>query len=1452
MTTVYLEDEFYESLGQRESSGNYTAENSAGYKGKYQMGEAALIDTGYVLPDDDPYDNNYSGGWTGKGGVNSTSDFLNSPAAQEQAVRELSARNWETIKALGLDAYIGTTVNGVLITKSGLIAGSHLVGVGKVKEFLESNGSSVPVDGNGVPVTEYIDEMGGRDFNPPTPGHKPDRNNADPANLQNIEPGAGDNDASDNDEVSGADNPVDKAEVKIGDGKVAISPLVLDLDGDGVELSSLASADSVYWDHNIDGFAEASGWVTGGDGLLAIDLNGDGIINNSSELFGNQTGHDNGFLALAEHDSNADGKITSEDSIWNQLRVWIDTSMEGYSQNNELHDLDSLLITSIDLNYNEVSSTINGNDVKQDSSFIIDGNTRDIVDAYFAVNLTNSIYNEDFVLDYRVTSLPSLKGYGLLPSLQISMSLDNDGAGNLFSHVKNFYDLDLLELFTSSSAASDAVRDIMFRWANIESVDPDSRGYFIDAQDLAFLEILTAQSFLQRETHTTPYIAASFDLKEAFHIVFNHIYAHLVAQSAGGELLEGDWSYDYASDSIQGVTGLNIGTLDALETEAASLTNTAERIIFWSNVVRMVEYTVGTTNLPSGDLIALEDAIYDSDNTLDLQGILDEISFHPPLYDIYSGTSGDDTLIGDVTNDEINAGSGHDTIYGLSGDDDIVAGGGNDDITAGVGSDFIKGGSGDDIYRYNIGDGVDVIRDDSGNDKIVFGAGIDINDLTFARAGNNDLLIDIDTGSYVGQILIEDHFNYTNGYIEALEFSDTSTYDLDGQTWTTTGTAGNDTLDGISSGGTNVDTIYGMDGNDTLSGGNGDDLIYGGEGNDVVSGGDDNDTLYGDAGDDVLNGNAGNDFLHAGSGNDRVNGHSGNDAYHYTSGHDIYTDTTGTDSVVLPSGYSAASTLYYRIGNDLKIVFDANNSITVVNHYSGGTIETLDFFSDTDVNLATVPATLQGTSGNDTLTGGTGNDTFYGFDGNDTMTGNNGNDSLYGGAGNDTLNGNAGDDTLEGGAGDDTVNGHTNNDIYIYTSGHDVMTDTGGTDEVRIAGGWTAEDLTFKRYSAIDPEDLVIEINGSNSVTLKNQFTSSGGWIETLRYSDNSTVTIANLQYITYGDSGNNSIVGILQGGSINDIMYGLDGDDLVDGRSGDDILYGGNGNDTLDADAGNDILHGEAGNDTLQGYQGDDIFVYTEGLDEVYDTSGTDTLWLSNGITVDGISFSSVGTDDTKITINSGTDEVLVDRLRNGSSTYHVDKITFDDGFITSLPDYAAWTNGTSGTDTLTGTSADETILGLAGNDTLDGAGGADDIHGGAGNDTVYGGAGTDLIHGGIGDDVLYGQDGLDTLFGGVGADSFVFETATAFNNVDVIRDFSLSDDDVLDLSDLLSVFDPMTDAITDFVQITESAGNSSLFVDRDGTGGTYGLQQIATLQGAIGLTNEADLYGGGTIIAA
>jgi hypothetical protein len=99
-----------------------------------------------------------------------------------------------------------------------------------------------------------------------------------------------------------------------------VSPLILDLNGDGVKTLSIDYG--VKFDHDNNGLAQATGWVDTQDGLLVFDQNNNGLIDNGSELFGNHTLNttgtiittsDNGFIALQSFDTNKDGKVDIND-----------------------------------------------------------------------------------------------------------------------------------------------------------------------------------------------------------------------------------------------------------------------------------------------------------------------------------------------------------------------------------------------------------------------------------------------------------------------------------------------------------------------------------------------------------------------------------------------------------------------------------------------------------------------------------------------------------------------------------------------------------------------------------------------------------------------------------------------------------------------------------------------------------------------------------------------------------------------------------------------------------------------------------------------------------------------------------------------------------------------------------------------------------------------------------
>jgi len=1274
----------------------------------------------------------------------------------------------------------------------------------------------------------------------------------------------------------------------IGVAETRSSPLVFDLGDSGtIDLISLANS-SAWWDLDQDGFSEHTGWVSADDGVLGRDINGNGLLDDNSELFG--TMDTDGFSILAEHDSNSDGVISAEDAIWDDLVIWQDVNENGVSDYFEVSYLSEYDIISISLEATEVSQTNQGNAITHTSTFVVDDgvsgpDTRIVHDVWFTMNETNTYYSGEYVTDFRTFYMPELRGYGTLPSLRIAMSMDNEGAGNLLDLVKNLTFKDFDDLFTEDETIVDDVRDILFRWAEVDGLTGNERGAFVDSRELGFLEKLSGTPFSQRGIYNNPQgVEAGEDIKQAFSMALNAFYGRLLIQISGSDLFifESGYdlgygkdplelfvrpAYDHVADEFPGIAGIDSSKLDELETEATGLANTGEREIFWSNVLRMIEFTIGVDNLSGGDQTALSDAIEASDVSLDMATLIADLDYVRAYGIIEAGTSGNDTINGSSGDDQLSGGIGADTISSVAGDDFIDGDSGDDILTGGLGGDFIRGSVGNDEYHYAAGDGHDTYREQStgsGNDddRIIFGAGIDINDLTLTRVGNTDIVIEIDNGTATGRIVLEDHFNYAagGGHIELLEFSDTSTFDLDGQSWTTYGTAGNDLLRGVrdGSGGLGNDTIYGYAGNDTIyvnAPNESDSLantVYGGDDNDRIYGHNGADTLYGENGDDYIEGGGGADTLSGGAGDDRLIGETGNDTYIYSGGHDYINDTSGTEVINLDAVWNGVTPQYLRTGNTLMVWFNANNTITINNHYSGNAVESMVYANSTTVNLTTVSAVSQGTSGNDTLTGTSGADTTYGYDGNDTITGANGNDVLYGGNGNDSLSGGNNNDYLDGGPGDDSMEGGGHDDTYYYASGHDYIDDSSGTDTLIFANGWTIGQMTFDRYIA-DDNDLVIGINAANSVTIEGQLGNTRD-METYTFQAGN-VTPNTIVVTFHGSSGNDTMTGIVYGGSQNDIMYGYDGNDTMNGGDGADTLYGGNDNDTMSGGQGNDIIYGGAGNDYMEGNPGADTFVYESGLDQVNDyntNSANDTLWISGGRTISDLSFSNVSTSHTKITLTASTHEIQVDYLRGGSQ-HHVEWVKFDDGFLTSLPDYASWLNGTSGNDTVAGNGSDNTLVGFAGNDTMTGGSGNDDMHGGAGNDTLDGDNGTNLLYGGDGDDILYGEGGLDTLHGGDGEDTFIFLTASAFSNVDVIRDFSVADDDVLDLTDILdTVYDPLTDDIADFISFSESSGSTFVSVDRDGTGGTYSMAQIIKLENVTGVGSAALLETNGNLLAA
>jgi hypothetical protein len=122
-----------------------------------------------------------------------------------------------------------------------------------------------------------------------------------------------------------------------------------------------------------------------------MDRNHDGIINNGTELFGTATQTasggraGNGYLALAQEDSNHDGKITALDTHFKDMKVWVDANGDGKTDAGELHALKDLGIVELDLNATSGTTVDNGNLLGLVSSYkTADGSSHEMADVWFS------------------------------------------------------------------------------------------------------------------------------------------------------------------------------------------------------------------------------------------------------------------------------------------------------------------------------------------------------------------------------------------------------------------------------------------------------------------------------------------------------------------------------------------------------------------------------------------------------------------------------------------------------------------------------------------------------------------------------------------------------------------------------------------------------------------------------------------------------------------------------------------------------------------------------------------------------------------------------------------------------------------------------------------------------------------------------------------------------------
>jgi hypothetical protein len=321
-----------------------------------------------------------------------------------------------------------------------------------------------------------------------------------------------------------------------------MSPLILDLDGlNGVE--TLGKPAGIHFDHDGNKFAEQTGWVGQNDGMLVWDKNGNGQIDNGAELFGNNTvlkngsKADNGFTALADLDSNKDGKVDANDAAASQLRVFKDANSNGVVDDGELLTLAQAGVKSLNTGYTTQAVTdANGNQHLQAGSFTTtSGQNRAMDDVWFAVDTARTVDKDLVAVNGTIAALPDLAGFGNVHSLHQAMA--RDASGKLQALVQSF------QSATDETARVKLFDQILWAWTGADWYAATSRGPNVDARKLYAVEAFVGQGFVQGGgtnggAMNFPGPNASAQLTQAYALLIDSLYSQLMAQTVYRPLYE--------------------------------------------------------------------------------------------------------------------------------------------------------------------------------------------------------------------------------------------------------------------------------------------------------------------------------------------------------------------------------------------------------------------------------------------------------------------------------------------------------------------------------------------------------------------------------------------------------------------------------------------------------------------------------------------------------------------------------------------------------------------------------------------------------------------------------------------------------------------------------------------------------------------------------------------------
>jgi Ca2+-binding RTX toxin-like protein len=473
----------------------------------------------------------------------------------------------------------------------------------------------------------------------------------------------------------------------------------------------------------------------------------------------------------------------------------------------------------------------------------------------------------------------------------------------------------------------------------------------------------------------------------------------------------------------------------------------------------------------------------------------------------------------------------------------------------------------------------------------------------------------------------------------------------------------------------------------SFSGGNGTDYLIGNSGADTIKGGTPNAPQSGII-DSVMVGGAGSDLIYGGSGTEV-----------------IFADMSAAGSATWADDDAThADTIYGGSGN--AYIYGSGGATQFYGGAGNYTIHT--------------------GNGNAYVATGFGTALVYAGTGNDTIVAEGTLHEIHLGAGHSVVDADSGQSTVIAGTGDQVINSSSRGVQIIEGTGATTLNVTGSTGSeyvvshggstlIEFASGITESDVVVRNQTG----DLVLTDHGFDSQVDVAGYFGNGADVS-LHFSDGTTWTRDDLVAAAIRPSTDWS----------KDTLVGSTGDDSIVAGYGTTLIDGGGGNNTLVGSLGNDTLQGGSGSDTMiagsgttyfQGGSGAEHYTFSRGngfveITENHQVQGTDTLTFGVGITASDVSFdlSQYIPNGLNIFVDGAAEpNVIVDDFIGPNATGHqVGVFAFSDGTQLTraqLLDRLEHVNGTTGHDTLRGSSLDDVLDGKGGGDSIIGSGGSD-----------------------------------------------------------------------------------------------------------------------------------------------